>query len=424
MMPMKKTFMARLTVLVIVSSVVGMQSVNVVKADQFLNCSLTVTNPNASFNYTNTMPLDLIIVYENKTSQPIIWIQTNVTYTIDQGNPINITSLPSYAHPELNGTLSIPVNQSVNINSLDDGQHTVEVNGTVTAKEDLASYGLGVQNGEHFGISRKVTFAVDTTSPNSTNLPTPTPSPEPSPFPAPAQPQEFLFSMPKEYLNYTITERDGAPWAIIDGTYPIYCPNADSVDIIPMVYPTPPNTTNITITLNGTTLAWSNFTEQYPSTLHHTALGNWAMIEAEFKPSSFFTLAIHYEHPIMLINGTWQFLYDLNIAEYLSSSSPNSTAYFKITTEMPLPNLKIYTLPNDVDRNELNYSTQTNGGQQQVTFEVTSEFNKPLPGDVLLTFSNTETVQNPTSVTLIVLPIIIIVVIFVLGVLFYFRRRK
>jgi hypothetical protein len=136
----KKAFMAAMAVSALLFLCVGLHFMEVAKADQFLTCSLTVTNPNASFNYTSTMPLDLNIAFDNKTNQPIIWIQANVTYAIDQGGPVNITSLPSYAHPEPNGTLAVPVSQSVNITGLEEGQHTLTI--TVEGYYDLTNSAL------------------------------------------------------------------------------------------------------------------------------------------------------------------------------------------------------------------------------------------------------------------------------------------
>jgi hypothetical protein len=152
-------------------------------------------------------------------------------------------------------------------------------------------------------------------------------------------------------------------------------------------------------------------------------LGEWAMIETEFTPSAFFTLAIHYEHPIIQVNGSYQFLYDLNIGSYLSASSPNSTAYFTVQTETPLPNLKIYMVPNDTDRNELSYTTQSDGAQQMVSFVVTSEFNKALLGDVLFTYFGNEAVEDSASITWIAFPIIILVTVAV-GALIYFKKKR
>ncbi len=242
------------------------------------------------------------------------------------------------------------------------------------------------------------------------------------PTPLTTDPQGPLLSMPQEYLIYTIEERNGSQWAIVDGAYPIYCPNAEKVSSISMVYPVPPATTNITFNLNSSNLSWSILTEQFPNTLHHTVLGDWAMISTEFNLSSFFTLSIHYEHPVMLTNGSYQFLYDLNIESYLSSYCPNSTAFFTLKTEKPLPNFEIFKIPNDTSREEKNYATQSDGSQQILTFEVTSEFNKTLPGDVLFTFSNNETIQEVTHSTEILSSVALAAIAAV--ALVYFKRRK
>ena len=243
--------------------------------------------------------------------------------------------------------------------------------------------------------------------------------------PLPSQSQEPFFTMPKEYINYTITTRNGTPWAIVDGTYPIYCPNAGNVGSISMVYPTPPNTTNILIKLNETQLSWTNFTEQFPDAQHHTAIGDWAMIETSFNPSEFFVLSIHYEHPIMPINGGYQFLYDLNISPYLSTANPTSTAYFSLKTGNALPDLRVFTVPSDDTRSELEYVIQNQGGFQEVTFAVTSEYAKPLPGDVLVTFSGSETQTQeplPLSSGLIVATAAVAVMVG-LGLIIWHRRR-
>jgi hypothetical protein len=232
-----------------------------------------------------------------------------------------------------------------------------------------------------------------------------------------------VLSMPQEYLTYTIRERNGVPWATIDGTYPIYCSNAENVSSISMVYPVPPATTNITVTINSTNLGWSNFTEQFPNSLHHTVLGDWAIIYIEFNISDFFTLSIHYEHPIILNNGSYQFLYDLNIESYLSSYCPNSTAFFTLKTEKTLPNFRIFTVSNDTAREEKNYASQSNGSQQIVTFEVTSDFNETLPGDVLFTFSNGETIQDSTQAE-IILSVALATILAAILLVYYKKHKK
>lgn len=242
------------------------------------------------------------------------------------------------------------------------------------------------------GTSNPVFFTIDTTSATVSGLPAEDQiSGSTEPFSSYESTASILsFSMQVEYLNYTIARRSGLLWALIDGTYPVSCSCMNSPTAVSMVYPTPPSTTNITVRLDGKVLSWSNFTEQYPQATHHTAIGDWAMIEVAFTPSDFFTLTIHYEHPIMLVNGTYQFLYDLNINPYLSPTSPNSTAYFTVKAENALSNLQVFTVPTDDTRKQVGYVTGVEDTQQVATFAVMSEYGKPLPGDVLVTFSSAQ----------------------------------
>jgi hypothetical protein len=110
-------------------------------------------------------------------------------------------------------------------------------------------------------------------------------------------------AMPEEIINYTITNINGRLWAKIDGTYLLQMLGAEAFDSLPLVYPTPPGTTNITVTMDETELAWSNYTEIYPAALHYTALGYWSMISCTIYPV------------IALINGSYTFLYDFNIRD-------------------------------------------------------------------------------------------------------------
>ena len=113
-------------------------------------------------------------------------------------------------------------------------------------------------------------------------------------------------SIPKESINYTITNKNGSYWAKIQGKYPIKILNSNTPQInLPMLYPTPPNTTNIHIKLNGQELNWSNYTQTYPDLLHHTAIGEWSMIQCILENvSESFLLEIQYKHPIQQIDGS------------------------------------------------------------------------------------------------------------------------
>lgn len=207
---------------------------------------------------------------------------------------------------------------------------------------------------------------------------------------------EPIFSMPQEYINYTITTRNGTIWATVDGNYPLYCANAETLNEVEMLYPTPPGTTNISITLDGTQLTWRNYTEQHPMAYHYTILGDWPMIAITFTPTEFFVLAIHYEHPIIAGNESYQFLYDLNIAPYLSASNPTSTAQFTLKSEINLYGLEVFTVEANGNRRKVEFIIENEEGAQPITFTVISRYCEPLPGDVLITFSMGRTQVEPS----------------------------
>ncbi len=248
---------------------------------------------------------------------------------------------------------------------------------------------------------------------------------------ATANPEQFasiVLAMPEEYINYTITRANDTLWAKIDGVYPIRVLNISStveqcvIDELPMVYPTPPGTTNIHIKLNGTELAWSNYTEAYPGFLHHTAIGDWPMIFCSISPvSDYFLLTIHYEHPLEAVNGSYLFLYDLNISPYLSTLSNISTAYFEIRLETEYSHLKVYTAENDTTWNSKNFVLSSEGGLDVVHIQMLSVLGEPLAGDLVVTLKDSS-MQAPEELQywLIIVPILV----FGIVLLIYFRKRK
>jgi hypothetical protein len=234
-----------------------------------------------------------------------------------------------------------------------------------------------------------------------------------------------ILAMPEEYINYTITRVNGTLWAKIDGTYPIYllhetddAAHCVPLDELPMVYPTPPNTTNIHLKLNETELDWSS----YPYGTHHTAIGDWSMVYCVINPvSDYFVLKIHYEHPVQVINGSYVFLYDLNIREYLSDWSPNSTAYFTIRMETTASNLQAYTTETDSVWNPINYTTRQEGATEIMAIQIYSEYSKPLLGDLAITFSGAE-IETTAVPSWIILPILLVAVL--LAIIIYRRRQR
>ncbi len=228
-------------------------------------------------------------------------------------------------------------------------------------------------------------------------------------------------SMPVEYINYTITNINGALWAKIDGDYPIYLLkqlNCNFNGDLPMVYPMPPQTTNISVSLDGKEVSWSNYTQSYPDALHHTAIGDWWMIYSNLENiSDKFELRIHYEHPLEVINGSYIFLYDLNISPYLSSQSDNSTAFFRINMQTNFSSLKVYSTQTDAKWEPVNFALTKNGSVEVVLVEMFSEYGKPLAGDLVLEFSKDRQVSEFPLLTLIILSIGVL-----LATLFYKRK--
>jgi len=212
----------------------------------------------------------------------------------------------------------------------------------------------------------------------------------------PEQQTSSVLAMPEEYVNYTISRVNGTLWAKIDGVYPIYLlkqsnntVQCDFFDELPMVYPTPPGTTKIRIKLNETELSWSNYTEAYPNDLHHTAIGDWPMIFATIRPTSnHFLLTIHYEHPLAIVNGSYLFLYDLNIISYLSPLSNNSKAHFTIRFETEVKDIHAYTTKSDSVWNEKDFTESIENGERSLTINMNSVLNEPLEGDLVVMFSD------------------------------------
>jgi hypothetical protein len=229
-------------------------------------------------------------------------------------------------------------------------------------------------------------------------------------------------AMPVEYVNYTITRVNGTLWAKIDGDYPIYVLNQSDCSFngeLPMVYPMPPGTTNIHVFLGDKELSWINYTEVYPDALHHTAIGDWGMIYCVLSPvSGSFVLKIHYEHPLQVVNGSYLFLYDLNISPYLSPQSNNSTAYFTIRMETNTTNLHAYTTETDTEWNPINFTSTKEASAEVVAVQMYSEYSKLLLGDLVVVFSDADQVPE---FPIWALPALIMAVFFI--TLLYLKRK-
>jgi hypothetical protein len=223
----------------------------------------------------------------------------------------------------------------------------------------------------------------------------------------------YSLKMPEEYINYTISRVNGSLWAKVDGTYPLHkfgieCHDKSggianpwftfTGDTLPMVYPTPPGTTNISVKMEETELDWSNYTQSVPDATHYTAIGDWPMISCTIYPVlDQFMLKIHYEHPIMLINGSYTFLYDLNISPYLSPWSNKSTAHFNIRFETGYTDFQANTIATDGTLNPVDYTITKETTAETASLQVVSEYSEPLPGDLLISFNEGKESEQTNS---------------------------
>jgi|WetSurMetagenome_2_1015567.scaffolds.fasta_scaffold291055_1 hypothetical protein len=246
-----------------------------------------------------------------------------------------------------------------------------------------------------------------------------------------------ILAMPVEYVNYTIVSVDGSLWAKIDGYYPIYMiSGASSVPAgsLQMVYPMPPQTTNISVVFNGQEVSWENYTAVHPEAMHHTAIGDWWMISSVLEGvSDFFVMQIHYMHPLQVINGSCLFLYDLNISPYLSPQNSSSTVYFTVRFEENVTNVRAYTAKTDSQWNPIEFTTSREGAVTTVSIPERSAYDD-LPGDLVVEFDRpnmeipffvTPPTPNPINAApqfpLWVIPVLAGVVL--VGVLFYVKSR-
>jgi hypothetical protein len=258
--------------------------------------------------------------------------------------------------------------------------------------------------------------------------------------------------MPVEYVNYTIARVNGTFWAMVDGDFPIYALNQSDNSFnggLSMLYPMPPNATGIHVFCNNQELSWTNYTEQYPGELHHTALGDWWMIYSYIgSVSNYFVLEVQYEHPLQIVNGSYLFLYNLNISGYLSSMSNNSTGYYTINFETNVTDIKAYTTETDTQWNPINCTFTKKGTNLAVSMIENSDYAEPLPGDLIVEFNgigqdlagtitapssspmytqtNPSTIMVVVGASAVVTVVVIVVFILVLPVVtfLWFRRRK
>jgi len=257
----------------------------------------------------------------------------------------------------------------------------------------------------------------------------------------------YSLTMPEEYINYTVCRVNGSLWAKVDGIYPLNKVDVEcqrgmddtglvfSADTLTLVYPTPPGTTNISIKVDEIELKWSNYTQSVPEALHYTAVGDWPMISCTIYPIfDKLTLKIHYEHPIMLINGSNTFLYDLNLSPYLSQWSNKSAAHFNIRFETEITDIQAYTITTDGTLNHVDYTVTQDGDAKTMSLQVISEYSESLPGDLIISFTENKDPERTTrsfldtssrtELAYTIVAVTSVAVVVMLGYLFSRRKNR
>ncbi|MEM0253453.1 MAG: NosD domain-containing protein [Candidatus Bathyarchaeia archaeon] len=240
-----------------------------------------------------------------------------------------------------------------------------------------------------------------------------------------------LVAMPREYINCAICLIGSETWARVEGVYVMrkifgagerFHVNSHEYlvlsDELSMAYPMPPKSRNISIKIDGLTISWSNYTEINPQALYLTALGKWPMIRFKIdKTPNNFTLRVYYEYPLSKVNGSYIFLYALNVSPYLTPWSPNSTAILTIRMETPYEDLGVYLVSPTGIWHPLNYTIMDESGVKSIRLQLVSEYPNPIQGDIVIKFT-TMTQQNWLWI------IVVITVIAITTALAYMLKQR
>ena len=170
-------------ILPISTSTVKAQSNNTNVDDNDLTTKLTITYPNDSTFYVNTMPLVFTIDWNCDASVP--WMNMQISYSIDDNQKIqtNGGGYLVFTSP----VLTTYTNSVVDISNLAGGIHklSIFVDGIYNVDDDF----IFVYNSSFSPTYFSVNYLPTTPTPAPTAMPTPTPTSSPSPSPTPTVPE-------------------------------------------------------------------------------------------------------------------------------------------------------------------------------------------------------------------------------------------
>jgi hypothetical protein len=220
--------------------------------------------------------------------------------------------------------------------------------------------------------------------------------------------------MPEEYINATISPGElGTARAEVDGLYPFKNMGYENVT---MYYPVPPNSSEISVMMNDTSLGW-----RYSDKNYSTVVGEFPMIEWLIDPvPDSFEIKTHYSHPLPK-DGCYSFLYAMGTGRYLESYAKETTAYVSINLSKDLANsqrdVNLYAIGYDGETrrwlwNPVDCNITQNDDARLISLVKTSEPFQPLVEDLLVRINPSGTVSyadNGLEVTMHVDKTIIII---------------
>jgi hypothetical protein len=225
-----------------------------------------------------------------------------------------------------------------------------------------------------------------------------------------------IVQMDQEQVNVTISSVNGTFWATVDAVYPMrevykygdtftrFGFNCSvKYNELDMHYPVPPNTTNLSIMMDGVEVNWVESTRTYH--LHFT---NLPEVQWTVSPVlSNYTFTIHYEYPIAVIEGELSFLYSMGSRQgldetgYSTSWMQNSSANMNIHVDFDAANLTAYAVDGFGQLHQLNFTSTPNEKGQTLQLTVNSSADESAYG-VLLTFQEaTPTTPEFSSTTIL-----------------------
>jgi parallel beta-helix repeat protein len=134
--------------------------------------------------------------------------------------------------------------------------------------------------------------------------------------------------MYEEYIDVEIFTTNETVYAKVHG---VYLFSENEFGSLPMLYPLPPDSTDVKVFVNGNKTKW-----EYNDTTYSTYLGDFSMINWTIVPApKQFTLEVEYCHQIPKLDRNFAYLYSMSARGYVPWHYGKTTAYISVTVDFP-----------------------------------------------------------------------------------------